>query len=703
MKYVNFLLLFLLLFFIFIFKDNIKPSTDLLSLFSSKESMQALEIATELGYTKEMMIAVKGFEDSSKNIVDEMSGRLEQIDGIELVESKITPSKKIREYYKKFYPILAKFDFKEQNSQSVSIKLKELYDSQLNSFFYTPIDKSDPLGLFRLYTVKNSSFSTKDQYITLGDYGYLIKIKTDVTPSEMDKAKKLYKDVKDITSKYKDVIAFAGFFYTVENSQKIKEDISLIIAFSTLLLFIIYLLFLRNVQLLIHTITTLLSSMIFALLVSLAIYDDIHVISLAFGMSVSAVSIDYLFHYYFHDFYQKKKLIDKSVLYGYLTTTAAFAIFSFIPVTLIAQISLFTVLSLSFAYIVFTFVFPFLELKEYKSYLKEKEKETDKIIPAYLISLLSISFLAYAAFHIEFDTNIRNLDYQNLKLQQIEKTFKDSQKSKYYPVIVKAKSENELISNLHVLHENISDSFSLASFVPERDECLKRENTLKNYDFKSLKKIINEEANKIGFKSDYFSSSYENLSEIPSCKDIDINIFKSYNLSTFSRDGFLYTIAFVKNVSNAIKLDFIHSIDVRTMLEKVSQRIYSDIYLYSLIVLSVVFMLIFFSVKNRFFYAINYILFPAGVVLAFLVTFFEVNFMHIFSLIILIAIGIDYGIYMSRTDKPSSTMLAIKYSLLSTFAAFGVLVFSSITALNSIGLVITLGIATIFILIKVMK
>ncbi|MBC8236595.1 MAG: hypothetical protein H8E76_00015 [Helicobacteraceae bacterium] len=77
--------------------------------------------------------------------------------------------------------------------------------------------------------------------------------------------------------------------------------------------------------------------------------------------------------------------------------------------------------------------------------------------------------------------------------------------------------------------------------------------------------------------------------------------------------------------------------------------------------------------------------------------------MHIFSLIILIAIGIDYGIYMSRTDKPSSTMLAIKYSLLSTFAAFGVLVFSSITALNSIGLVITLGIATIFILIKVMK
>jgi len=77
--------------------------------------------------------------------------------------------------------------------------------------------------------------------------------------------------------------------------------------------------------------------------------------------------------------------------------------------------------------------------------------------------------------------------------------------------------------------------------------------------------------------------------------------------------------------------------------------------------------------------------------------------MHVFSMIILVAIGIDYGIYMSKTDKPSNTMLAIKYSLLSTFAAFGVLIFSTITALNSIGIVITLGVGAIFILIKVMK
>jgi len=113
--------------------------------------------------------------------------------------------------------------------------------------------------------------------------------------------------------------------------------------------------------------------------------------------------------------------------------------------------------------------------------------------------------------------------------------------------------------------------------------------------------------------------------------------------------------------------------------------------------------MLFLSVKKRFLYALNYIIFPLSFTLAILVSLDSINIMHLFSLIILIAIGIDYGIYMSNSDKPSNTMLAIKYSLLSTFAAFGVLIFSTIVALNSIGMVITLGCGAIFILIKVMK
>ena len=83
--------------------------------------------------------------------------------------------------------------------------------------------------------------------------------------------------------------------------------------------------------------------MVFATLVSTLIYSNFNVLSLAFGMSITAVSIDYLLHYHFHNFYQDKKIVDKNVLYGFLTTTAAFGIFSFIPIPIISQISFFAV------------------------------------------------------------------------------------------------------------------------------------------------------------------------------------------------------------------------------------------------------------------------------------------------------------------------------------------------------------------------
>jgi len=164
-----------------------------------------------------------------------------------------------------------------------------------------------------------------------------------------------------------------------------------------------------------------------------------------------------------------------------------------------------------------------------------------------------------------------------------------------------------------------------------------------------------------------------------------------------------YTIAMVEDINKATSVKNVEPIDVGSIFARVATEMLSNIVLYSFAVLIVVFGLLLLSVRRKFFYALNYILFPLGLTLAVLSTFYELNIMHLFSLIILIAIGIDYGIYMSKSKELSSTILSIKYSLLSTFAAFGVLLFSSITALYSIGLVISLGASALFILTKVMR
>ena len=228
-------------------------------------------------------------------------------------------------------------------------------------------------------------------------------------------------------------------------------------------------------------------------------------------------------------------------------------------------------------------------------------------------------------------------------------------------------------------------------------------NKLLLYDFDTLNKIINDEASKIGYKDNYFKDAYTFTKNLPSCDIPDLEIFKTYNLSISERNKNYYTIALVADIKGTQKFNFVINLDVKQMFEKAANEMYSSMVFYSLLVLSLIIILLIFSVKKRLLYALNYILFPSSAVLAILVSYTTLNIMHIFSLIILIAIGIDYGIYMSNTDKKYNTILAIKYSLFSTFAAFGVLIFSTITALNSIGLVITLGLSAIFLLIKGMK
>ena len=179
--------------------------------------------------------------------------------------------------------------------------------------------------------------------------------------------------------------------------------------------------------------------------------------------------------------------------------------------------------------------------------------------------------------------------------------------------------------------------------------------------------------------------------------------FRAYGLTLYEQDGTFYTIALTQEKQELESFDFATDIDIKKMFEKVASEMHKSVLLFSFFVFCPIAILLILSVQKRFLHPLNYILFPSSFVLSVLVTLGSLNIMHIFSLIILIAIGIDYGIYMSSENKKSNSVLAIKYSLLSTFAAFGVLIFSSITALNSIGIVISLGLFAIFLLIKGMK
>ena len=81
----------------------------------------------------------------------------------------------------------------------------------------------------------------------------------------------------------------------------------------------------------------------------------------------------------------------------------------------------------------------------------------------------------------------------------------------------------------------------------------------------------------------------------------------------------------------------------------------------------------------------------------------RLNILHIFILFIILSISIDYGIYISSYKTDKNTNKAIFYSILTTFAGFGVLIFSSINALFSIGISATVGVLSILFLLIFLK
>ena len=701
MKYINLLLPILLIGIAFIMRDDLRLSTNLLSLFSSKEDLKKFEIANELGYTKELLIGVEGFDKDAKENADSIAKALQTLPYIRSVEFRTSPAKEIQNYYKKHYLLLSDFNNTKLTKDQIRNNLVQLYEDKLNSFFYTAIDTHDPLKLFTL-DLPRSNFETLGGYLTLKEYGYFIYVQTTIDPSQMQDASKAYKEIKQILKHYPKTHAFAGFFYTVENSTKIKQDVSIIILLSTFMLLLLYLYFLRNAKLLLHVLSTLGASALFATLVSISFFENFHILSLAFGASVSAISIDYLFHYYLHRFYTQNKTIDTNVFYGFFTTASAFLVLCFIPITLIAQISFFTLISLMFSYFVFTFIYRYIDFKEYSQ--KEKNSIKTAFISTPIALLCSSVFLGSIFFTFSFDTNIRNLDFQNTKLMQEESFFKEKLSQTLSPVIVEGDSKTKLIQNLEKLKQTQVQSFSLASFIPSQEECNKRKERLLDYDFIALHEQFIDLAQEIGFSPNYFKDAYLITKKGLECKELlKLEAFLSYRLSILSKENKFYTLAFVQDLQKAKEYTFVSLLDAKMLFAKIAEEMLESLKLFGAFIGILIIFFLFISVKKRFFYAINYILLPLSVSLGIVSLFYEINIMHLFASIILVALGIDYGIYMSNTTKKQITARAIDYSLLSTFGAFGVLIFSSITALHSIGIVITLGVGILYILTKVLK
>ena len=694
MKQTNFLILLFSVILFFYLGSQTHISTSLLSVLPESQNKEIIQKFETLHSSKTLMLAVKGFDEQSLNTMTELEAKLEKMTHIE--PKKLSLNSDLEKHQNRYKFYIQKINEEKLSQLDTKSELSRLYEDLTQSFFPVAIDRYDP---FSLYTKQpHKPIKLHNNHLIIEKYGYLTYF--DISSENLAEHREVYRHINDILASYpqQEIRIFSPIFYYVENSKEIKTDVNHIILFSFALLLILYIFILKNIRLLANTVATLISSAIIAIIVTTSLYPNVSIFVIVFGVSISTISIDYLFHHYLHGYYHTGKGLNREVLFGFLTTLGAFVIMSFTDFTLIKQISIFSIVSLTVAYLHFAFLYPIIGFK------KQKTSEIN-FAPAPMQfsyqKLFALSFVIILAspLWLTLDFNVKHLDYENISLQQKEEFFKARLlQDEEMTVLIEADSIDQLIRNAkkvkslsgyaYIPLSGLVDSYSFEKSGKQLQELLK------------LKNSLTREAVDIGFREGYFSEAYLAGLKLPHYTIDDISGYGITILKIGSK-FITYGSADKKSFSSLSTLPFVKSLSLKTLFEKSMKSSVEKLIKLGLLTLLFIFLMLLMITKGGVIRALAYLVFPLAVIVIY-GFFTPLNIVHIFMIFIVLSISIDYAIYTAKSVD-SDTKKAISFSLMSTFAGFGVLIFSSINALFSMGIIATLGIIALFFLLIFLK
>jgi predicted exporter len=692
-RYFSFILFGILVILFVLLNTNNKISTSLLNTLPDTQNKELLEVYLQTQINKKLFLAIRGEDKKSLEKLKQIEQKLLEIEGLE--KEQFRYNQKLQEYKKKYKLYLEDIDTNKLETLDVKKELKKLYQSITNSFFITTINKEDP---FKLLEQTKQKLSIKNGRVLLDDFGYLSILSLHSDINTLQEYERVYDEVKKVEKNYTDIISFSPIYYFVENSRYIKNDTTTIAVIAITLLLLLYFVILRNISLLLNTLLTLSSSALFATIIVTHFYKEVSIFVLVFGISISTIAIDYMFHHYFHKHYEKAKSFNKEVFLGFLTTFGVFFILSLSDFILIEQITLFAMASLFFSYIIFAFVFPrigFIQ-KELHFCLKRA-----KLFNTKYIFFTSMFIIVISALNLRFDFDISSLNYDNKELKEKELFFqKQISKQNRYTVILKANSIENLIKYNELLQTIDSDIKSPLNNIMTLQYFQKRKNKLSQLQLEQLRKKLQEYSQELGFRKETFKDAYNYNLPFPS---FNYERLKEYGLSIKKYKGeYITFIQISKNkYEKILSYPFCFSVSVKKLFEKSLNDEISKLINLGLIGILFIITIMLFVGKQASLKAFVFLLFPSSLIMLYS-NFIQINILHLFMFFIILAISIDYAIY-SVKHNDNNTQKAILFSALSSFAGFGVLIVSNTSSLFSIGSVATIGIVGILILVFLRK
>ncbi len=523
-------------------------------------------------------------------------------------------------------------------------------------------------------------------------------------------------------------IAFSGIpFHINESSGKAGREISIITIVSILSVVLLLFFTFRSSFPLIATIGVTLLSALFAASVVHLIFGEIHIFTFVFGTSIIGLGLDYSIHFFSHwktasanenGFSIRSKIILCLAL-GFFTTQLGYIALMTTQFPLLGQMAFFSSSGLLSVFLSVNILYPYFKLpaqdKRILPFVCKRKFANNNTIRVIVFILLAV-VLALGFLNLKMKNNLQEFYTMSKKLQDSEMLaakITNAGAGLFY--IVTGNSPEETLENEEILRshlDSLSSYLAVSTFIPSAKSQAKVYNSINEY----LLPLYAEQFMQIGFDSltaknktiELTENFQKNRNKILTLDDTLPAIIRQTvdKLWIGEINGKYYSAVLLLKVkdkeslkkmqiNNAILIDKRN--EMETELTALSKKI-----IYMMLAAYAV-SLIFLSFIYNFKSSVKILAIPllASAMAAAIMSLFGISmsFFAVAGMILTLAIGVDYCLFFSKgSGNRDVRFFAVFLSMLSTVLSFGLLSFSGFTPVSHLGISVSIGIISCFLL-----
>jgi len=516
----------------------------------------------------------------------------------------------------------------------------------------------------------------------------------------------------------------SGHRYTLANAEAIRADLGVLLVASSLAILALFAIFLRSLRALFVFLLPVAVVCLAALAVA-ALFPTVSAITIGFGAVLLGMTIDFGLHVYFALRHGESRAetrlhgVVKPVLFGGLTTVAAFAVLLGSDLPGQRQLAVFSMVGIGVALLLALLVLPQLVPVDVAPALGHREARRRPPGAAWRIAawLLVLVLSAWLTTGVSFDGDLRRMSLEPPHLAAAEahlrQTWGDFRGLAMFWSAGASREETLELNNrlFELLRERYPDEtpVSLAPLLPPR--ALQEANIARWQAFwegtrgARLLEQLRAEAARLGFNAKAFAPFFAALHDAPAVQDLEsLNVAGLAELgkALVGEDGSMLTLApDHAELPALIREAFagrVHAVSPGGFRAELSAAIDHDFRSFitaALVAVGVLLVILFrrpLPVLAAAVPVVTGLLVMFGVMGGLGISF---NLFNVVATILVIGLGIDYGIFMVcrlRDGLDRATDRAVLVSGLTTLAGFGALVLARHPALHSIGVSVLLGI-----------